>query len=202
MAIERREPAPGEAMPDFTLSTPGGEAVMLSQAVGPNGAVVAFICNHCPYVKAMAGRLAEDARALVQAGVTTLAVMPNDWESHPEDAPERMGAFAEAHGFGFPYLVDADQEVARAWGAACTPDLFGVGPELRLVYRGAARRPRPAGERRPPQARAGRGDDRRGPPRGAPARLDGLLDQVALIRPAAERGVPRAPFLRACRGPS
>ncbi len=136
MATESREPSLGGAMPDFTLSTPEGEAVTLSEAADPNGAVVAFICNHCPYVKAMAGRLAEDARALAQAGVATLAVMPNDWETHPEDAPERMGAFAEAHGFGFPYLVDADQGVARAWGAACTPDLFGVGPDLRLVYRG------------------------------------------------------------------
>ena len=136
MTTRAPEPALGEAMPDFTLSTPGGEAVTLSEAAGPGGAVVAFICNHCPYVKAMAGRLAEDARALAEAGVATLAVMPNDWDSHPEDAPERMGAFAEAHGFGFPYLVDADQSVARGWGAACTPDLFGVGSDLRLVYRG------------------------------------------------------------------
>ena len=136
MAIQPPEPALGDEMPDFTLSTPEGEAVTLSEAAGPGGAVVAFICNHCPYVKAMAGRLAEDARALAEAGVATLAVMPNDWGAHPEDAPERMGAFAEGHGFGFPYLVDADQEVARAWGAACTPDLFGVGPDLALVYRG------------------------------------------------------------------
>ena len=130
------EPALGRVMPDFTLSPPDGEPVRLSEAVGERGAVVAFVCNHCPYVKAMAHRLAQDAAALSEAGVTTLAVMPNDWESHPEDAPERMGPFAQTHGWRFPYLVDADQSVARDWGAACTPDLFGVGPDLALLYRG------------------------------------------------------------------
>ena len=136
MASESPESALGRTMPDFTLSPPGGDAVTLSAAVGPRGAVVAFICNHCPYVKAMAGRLAEDAAALADAGVTTLAVMPNDWDAHPADAPERMAAFAREYGFGFPYLLDADQSVARDWGAVCTPDLFGVGADLALVYRG------------------------------------------------------------------
>lgn len=133
---ETPEPELGQTMPDFALAPPEGAPVRLSEAVGERGAVVAFICNHCPYVKAMAGRLAEDARALREAGVATIAVMPNDWDAHPDDAPEKMGAFAEAHGFDFPYLVDADQSVARDWGAVCTPDLFGVGPDLTLVYRG------------------------------------------------------------------
>ena len=136
MATSSEEPALGRTMPDFTLPGLDGGPVTLSEAVGPGGAVVAFICNHCPYVKAMAARLAEDARALREAGVETLAVMSNDWAAHPEDAPERMGPFAQAHGFDFPYLLDEDQSVARGWGAACTPDLFGVGPDRALVYRG------------------------------------------------------------------
>jgi peroxiredoxin len=133
---ETPEPQLGQIMPNFILAMPDGTQVTLTEAVGERGAVVAFICNHCPYVKAMAGRLAEDARTLREAGVETLAVMPNDWDSHPEDAPERMGAFAEAHRFDFPYLIDVEQTVARDWGAVCTPDLFGVGPDLTLLYRG------------------------------------------------------------------
>lgn len=136
MATRSEEPALGQAMADFTLPGLDGAPVSLGEAMGPRGAVVAFICNHCPYVKAMAGRLAADAAELREAGIETFAVMSNDWTSHPEDAPERMAAFAEAHGFGFPYLLDKDQSVARGWGAVCTPDLFGVGPDRRLVYQG------------------------------------------------------------------
>ena len=167
MATRSEEPALGERMPDFTLPGPDGARTTLSEAAGPRGAVVAFICNHCPYVKAMAGRLAEDAAALREAGVETLAVMPNDWTTHPDDAPERMPAFAEANGFDFPYLVDEDQSVARGWGAVCTPDLFGVGSDLTLVYRGRL--------------------DDLGPREGSGPRTRELVDAMTSDDPAARR---------------
>lgn len=121
---------------DFSLPDPGGETHSLQDLKGGNGTVIAFICNHCPYVKAVADDLAADARELAKAGVATIAIMPNDYRAYPDDAPDRMTAFAEAHGFGFPYLIDETQAVAKAYGAVCTPDLYGFDRNLKLVYRG------------------------------------------------------------------
>ncbi|MCE7028171.1 thioredoxin family protein [Jiella avicenniae] len=103
---------------------------------GDNGLLVAFICNHCPYVKAIVDRLVRDARDLSAIGVGTVAVCSNDADAYPQDSFENMQRFAESHGFPFPYLHDADQSVARAYGAICTPDFFGFDKDLTLRYRG------------------------------------------------------------------
>ncbi len=126
----------GRKMPDFTLSDPADKVFAMSDHLGPRGLLVAFICNHCPYVKAIADRLAADTAELMAAGTGVLAVMSNDWRRVPADAPPQMARFAEAHGFGFPYLVDEDQAVGKAWGAVCTPDFFGLNGDGALQYRG------------------------------------------------------------------
>lgn len=127
---------PGSTAADFRLKGIDGRDWTLADVRGERGTVIAFICNHCPYVKAVIGRLVEDAAALEAHGVRTAAIMPNDWTAYPEDAPERMKAFAAAHGIFFPYLIDETQEVARAYGAVCTPDPFGFDRDLVLRYRG------------------------------------------------------------------
>ncbi len=126
----------GLKLPDFTLNDADGRSFTLSDHLGDKGCVVAFICNHCPYVKAIANRLAKDAEQLQQAGIAVLAVMPNDYHSVPADNPEQMKSFAQAHAFTFPYLVDEDQSIARAFGAVCTPDFFGLNSAGTLQYRG------------------------------------------------------------------
>ena len=125
----------GWQAPDFTLADPSGDRFTMSDH-GGNGLLVAFVCNHCPYVKAIADRLAEDAKALEGQGIATLAVMSNDYRDYPADAPPQMLRFAEAHGWTFPYLVDEDQRVGKAWGAVCTPDFFGLNAKGELQYRG------------------------------------------------------------------
>ncbi len=122
--------------PDFTLKDPPGQSFTLSEQMGDKGLLIAFVCNHCPYVKAIAGRLAGDASALIASGVNVLAVMSNDYHSYPADSPENMAAFARKHGWSFPYLVDEDQGVGKAYGAVCTPDFFGFNGTGGLQYRG------------------------------------------------------------------
>ena len=126
----------GWKAPDFTLADPEGNRVSLADVRGRKGTLVMFICNHCPYVQAVADRIARDAKALQDAGVGVVAIMPNDYARYPDDAPERMKAFAAEHGFTFPYLIDETQEVARAYDAVCTPDFFGFNADLELQYRG------------------------------------------------------------------
>ena len=108
----------------------------LGSLKGENGLVLAFICNHCPYVVAVIDRIVADAGTLARHGIGFAAICSNDAESHPADSYENMQAFARKHGFFFPYLHDADQSVARAYGAACTPDFFGFNRDLGLQYRG------------------------------------------------------------------
>lgn len=122
--------------PDFQLPGIDGNNYRLTDIRGPNGTLVMFICNHCPYVKAVAGRIARDCAELAQHGVSAIAVMSNDVATYPADAPDRMKLFAEQHGFAFPYVYDETQEVASAWGAVCTPDFFGFNADLKLQYRG------------------------------------------------------------------
>ena len=121
---------------DATLpGTDGSKHSIFAQA-GPNGLVVAFICNHCPYVKAVISRIVRDANDLKSHGVGFVAISSNDAIAYPEDSFENMKLFAQANRFTFPYLHDEDQTVARTYGAACTPDFFGFNGKLTLQYRG------------------------------------------------------------------
>lgn len=126
----------GRKAPHFMLPDTDGQIYSLENCLGPNGVLVMFICNHCPYVKAIAKKLVREADALRDIGIGVAALNSNDAESYPEDSFEKMGEFARAHGFPFPYLHDASQRVARAYGAVCTPDFFGFNAKLELQYRG------------------------------------------------------------------
>ncbi len=123
--------APSFELPDFD-----GKLHKLEDHVGESGVLVAFICNHCPYVIAIIERLVEDAKTLQGEGVNVLAVMSNDYMSYRDDSPENMKKFSAQYGLSFPYLVDETQEVARAYDAVCTPDFFGFNEKLELQYRG------------------------------------------------------------------
>ena len=126
----------GTPAPEFRLKTPEGVEHSRDSLMGENGLLVAFICNHCPYVIAVIDRLAEDFRTLAGMGIGGVCIMSNDWQQYPADSPEKMVTFAAAHGLDVPYLVDAEQSVARAYGAVCTPDFFGYGATTGLQYRG------------------------------------------------------------------
>jgi len=126
----------GWKAPDFRLTDTDGNMVGLADVRGANGTLVMFICNHCPYVRAVADRIARDARDLQPLGIGVVAIMPNDFIRYPDDAPDKMTAFAAGHGFTFPYLLDETQDVARAYDAVCTPDFFGFNADLELQYRG------------------------------------------------------------------
>ncbi len=126
----------GAPAPDFDLPAVDGRRYCLADVRGKNGLVMAFICNHCPYVKAVIGRLVDDLGMLAEKGIGAAAIMPNDGEYYPEDSFDNMMAFARRHRFSFPYMMDADQKTARAYGAVCTPDIFGYNGDLRLQYRG------------------------------------------------------------------
>ncbi len=121
---------------DFALQGVDGKTYRLADVRGAKGTLVAFICNHCPYVKAVIGRLVEEAKALEALGIGTVAIMPNDTKAYPADSFDNMKAFARQHGFGFPYVIDETQEVARGYGAVCTPDFFGFNAKDELQYRG------------------------------------------------------------------
>ncbi len=121
---------------DFALHAIDGKTYSLAQIRGPKGTLVAFLCNHCPYVKASISRIVAEANALREIGIGTIAIMPNDTGAYPEDSFDNMKAFAARHGFIFPYVIDAAQEVARAYGAQCTPDFFGFNAHNELQYRG------------------------------------------------------------------
>ncbi len=121
---------------DATLPGVDGKNHSIFEHAGPNGLVVAFICNHCPYVRAVIARIVRDATDLKKEGIGFVAISSNDAETYPEDSFDNMKLFAAAHRFSFPYLYDEDQKVAATYGAACTPDFFGFNSELTLQYRG------------------------------------------------------------------
>ena len=126
----------GWPAPDFRLADTRGKVWTRNDFRGSKGMLLMFICNHCKYVQAVADKLARERKALRDMGFGVAAVCSNDATAEPEDSFERMGVFARQHHFGFPYLHDSDQTVARAYGAACTPDFFGFNAQLKLQYRG------------------------------------------------------------------
>jgi peroxiredoxin len=126
----------GWTAPDFLLPATDGKTYKLADVAGPNGVVVAFICNHCPYVLAVIDRIVRDADDLSKLGIGFAAICANDASTHPADSFDNMKIMAAEKGFGFPYLNDADQSVARAYDAACTPDFFGFNADMKLQYRG------------------------------------------------------------------
>ena len=121
---------------DFDLPGVDGQRYSLARARGPNGLLVMFICNHCPYVKAVIDRIVRDTRELAALGVGSIAIMSNDPSDYPEDSWDNMVKLAQDKAFPFPYVLDATQEVAKAYGAVCTPDFFGFNGKLELQYRG------------------------------------------------------------------
>lgn len=126
----------GQPAHHFNLAGTDGKLWSLDDCKGENGTLVMFICNHCPYVKAIQDRLVRDARELLEFGIKSVAIMSNDPTDYPEDSFENMKKIASKLDFSFPYLLDETQEVAKAYGAVCTPDFFGYNKRLELQYRG------------------------------------------------------------------
>ncbi|MDR0528456.1 MAG: thioredoxin family protein [Zoogloeaceae bacterium] len=126
----------GWVAPDFSLPDTNARVHTRASLAGEKGLLIMFLCNHCPYVQAILPRLAAECRVLRDLGIGVAAIMSNDVEAYPEDAPARMKALAEKLAFSFPYLYDREQSVARAYGAVCTPDFFGFDAALSLRYRG------------------------------------------------------------------
>tara|TARA_B100000575_G_C22918347_1_gene532892 strand:+ start:183 stop:734 length:552 start_codon:yes stop_codon:yes gene_type:complete len=122
--------------PSFNLLNIDNNYISLENARGENGTVIVFICNHCPYVKAIANRLKKEADELSLISINTIAIMSNDVSNYPEDSFENMKLFAEKYKFNFPYLYDESQQVAKNFNAVCTPDFFGFDRNLKLKYRG------------------------------------------------------------------
>jgi peroxiredoxin len=121
---------------DFDLPGVDGKRYNLASARGPNGLLVMFICNHCPYVKAVLDRIVRDCRELKDHGIGAIAIMSNDPTDYPEDSWDNMVRIARERDFPFPYVLDETQSVAKAYGAVCTPDFFGFNARLELQYRG------------------------------------------------------------------
>jgi peroxiredoxin len=126
----------GWIAPDFTLLDPDGKSFTMSQSLGTKGLLIMFICNHCPYVQAIADRLSADMKTLISEGINVVAVMSNEYRYLQEDSPANMKRFAAKHNFIFPYLVDEEQAVGKSYGAVCTPDFFGLNHLGKLQYRG------------------------------------------------------------------
>jgi peroxiredoxin len=194
----------GHLAPDFELRGTDGRRWRLADCRGERGTLVMFICNHCPYVKAIRERLVRDTTELLAHGVRSVAIMSNDPTDYPEDSFENMGRVAAEYAFPFPYLLDEDQSVAKAYGAVCTPDFFGYDADLGLQYRGRldasgldscaiARHPKPRASCSMPCA--GSPPERAVPP--SRSRVSGVPSNGA-IRP--EIGGEHRPRRPACRG--
>lgn len=121
---------------DFSLPGTDGKQWTLMECAGEKGLLVMFICNHCPYVKAIRDRIVRDTAELKEVGVNSVAIMSNDPTQYEEDSFENMCKVADEYGFPFPYLLDESQSVAKAYSAVCTPDFFGYNADLKLQYRG------------------------------------------------------------------
>jgi peroxiredoxin len=173
MATEAVDAELGSRAPDFALPGACGQTWSRDDALGPHGLLVMFICNHCPYVQAVLDRIVRDARELQALGVGVVAISSNDAVAYPEDSFEAMQRLWRDRQLPFPYLYDADQSVARGYGAVCTPDFYGYDRDLRLRYHGrldaSGRQPAPPGARR---------------------ELFEAMKQVALGRPVPDQQTP------------
>ena len=137
---------PGDPAAEFSLSDPRGGEYSFEDVAGDKGTILFFACNHCPYVVHLAKQVGELAEDYVDEGVNTVAIMSNDVENYPADAPNLMGEFADENGWDFPYLYDETQEVALAYSAACTPDFFVFDQDGYLFYAGQFDSSRPGSE--------------------------------------------------------
>ena len=129
----------GEKAKDFKLKSTDNKQISLKDVKGENGTLVMFICNHCPYVKAIIKDLVNDIKSLEEIGIKSVGIMSNDVKNYPEDSFENMISFSKSNNFSFPYLIDETQDVAKKYGAVCTPDFFGYNNNLQLQYRGRIR---------------------------------------------------------------
>jgi peroxiredoxin len=130
------EPRLGAKAVDFDLAGVDGRRHRLADVAGKNGTLVMFLCNHCPYVKAAIDRIVATVGELDRLGIGAVAIMANDTDAYPADSFANMKGFAAQHRFGFPYVIDETQSVARAYGAVCTPEFFGYNAALELQYHG------------------------------------------------------------------
>tara|TARA_Y100001970_G_scaffold287416_1_gene412037 strand:+ start:791 stop:1345 length:555 start_codon:yes stop_codon:yes gene_type:complete len=129
----------GEKAKDFNLRSIENKQISLNDVTGKNGTLVMFICNHCPYVKAIIKDLVNDVNYLESLGIKSVGIMSNDVKNYPDDSFENMISFSKLNNFSFPYLIDETQDVAKKYGAVCTPDFFGYNKNLELQYRGRIR---------------------------------------------------------------
>ena len=129
----------GEKAKNFNLLSTENKKLSLNNVKGENGTLIMFICNHCPYVKAIIKDLVSDVKFLEDLGIKSAGIMSNDVKNYPDDSFENMISFSKLHGFSFPYLIDEKQNVAKEYGAVCTPDFFGYNKNLELQYRGRIR---------------------------------------------------------------
>ena len=129
----------GEKTKSFELKGIDGRIHKLEDHAGKNGLLIMFICNHCPYVKAVIQDIVKDCESLKNEGVNSIAIMSNDTKEYPEDSFENMKVFSKKFNFSFPYLIDESQNTAKEYGAVCTPDFFGYNRNLELQYRGRIR---------------------------------------------------------------
>jgi peroxiredoxin len=163
----------GVKAPDFSLPATDGRTYAFGDVAGRHGTVIVFICNHCPYVKAVIGRMVDDAKLLAAEGIGFAAISSNDAAAYSEDSFPNMQRFAERHGLPFPYLYDESQAVAHAYDALCTPDFFGISPIGLIEYRG--------------RLDAGRKDQ---PPPGTKRELTEAMRQIAATGKGPKEQVP------------
>ena len=129
----------GEKPHSFSLKGVDEKIYKLEDCLGKNGTIIMFICNHCPYVKAIIKNIVEDTNKLKDLKIKAIAIMSNDTINYPEDSFEKMKEFSKLNNFNFPYVIDTSQEIAKKYGAVCTPDFFGYNGNQELQYRGRMR---------------------------------------------------------------
>ena len=129
----------GQVAKNFELKSTDNKIIKLNDVKGKNGTLIMFICNHCPYVKAIIDDIVTDCKNLKEIGIKSLAICSNDPINYPDDSFDNMIKFSKNNHFNFPYLIDETQEIAKKYGAVCTPDFFGYNKNLELQYRGRIR---------------------------------------------------------------